>query len=210
MRLLDQVAQYRAPLVGSAPSGLIPGLPSISRLSSRIVECPLRYVLCDDTVALASQTVLHNPAVLAASLDLLRLPAERMWMEWNDAVHIEAVRRASGDPEPPLRSPAQIGMLIETDERGRAGVAWICWRAEDRIDLSPISIEFDFERPIAHASHKDPHLRRQFKVSDFEGLDPLFAHLIFALDPNIYLGTHLHVFKQGGFSEGAATHIEPS
>jgi hypothetical protein len=58
-----------------------------SRFASRIAACPLRFVLGDDLTRACAELAFADGARLAGCLDLLRVPAQHMWIEWNDDVH---------------------------------------------------------------------------------------------------------------------------
>ena len=88
MRLLDSVARCQTPLV--LPSGKthaqVP-LAGPSRYAAQIASCPLRFVLGDDLTQASADLAFADGARLVGCLDLLRMPAPHLWIEWNDEVH---------------------------------------------------------------------------------------------------------------------------
>ena len=88
MRLLDSVARCFSPL--AVPSGTNPAqvqLAGPSRFAAQIAACPLRFVLGDDLTQASADLAFADGARLVGCLDLLRMPAPHLWIEWNDEVH---------------------------------------------------------------------------------------------------------------------------
>jgi len=93
MRLLDQVAQCSAPLLVQ-PAGCgsdYVALPGPAQYANRIAQCPLRWVVADDLTRVSSELAFAGGERLAGCLDLVRIPAPLLWIEWNDEVHQQAI-----------------------------------------------------------------------------------------------------------------------
>jgi len=152
MRLLDLVVQSREPLIvlPHAKGARQVIVSSPSDFAQRIVQCPQRYVLADDLTRACAELAFADGDRLVGCLDLIRIPAPWLWIEWNDAVHQEVIARCGvvdrGDPEACGR---RVGLLLEATPCGRAAVArtfWSAWEAgEICAQLSPLEIHIHLD-----------------------------------------------------------------
>ena len=89
MHLFDRVARVRAPMQVALRTD--PTRPfevtGASAFASQVERCPLRFVLGDDLTRASAELAFADGARLAGCLDLLRMPATSLWIEWNDEVH---------------------------------------------------------------------------------------------------------------------------
>ena len=100
MRLLDSVAVCRTPLLLTCAPHLAPfEVSGPSRFAARIAQCPLRFVLGDDLTRVSAELAFADGARLAGCLDLLRLPATHLWVEWSDEVHKRVVYETHSNAE---------------------------------------------------------------------------------------------------------------
>src|SRR5258705_9190922 len=58
-----------------------------------LVRCPLRYVLADDLVRTCTALAYSDGDELSGCLDLLHIPAEQMWIEWDEAARRDELAR---------------------------------------------------------------------------------------------------------------------
>jgi hypothetical protein len=79
------VAQSRSPLL-VRQGGATWRLPSACDFSAAVTRSPLRYVLTDELLRLCVELAYSEGDELASCLDLVRLPAEQLWLEWRDGV----------------------------------------------------------------------------------------------------------------------------
>jgi hypothetical protein len=96
MRLLDRVAHSQEPLLllpGRGPPTPIE-VSGPSTFASRVAGCPLRFVLGDDLTRASAELAFADGARLTGCLDLLRIPASQLWIEWNDAVYQRVIYEA--------------------------------------------------------------------------------------------------------------------
>ncbi len=91
MRLLDSVACCHTPAQ--------PHPPGASRFAAQIVACPLRFVLGDDLTQASAELAYADGARLVGCLDLLRVPAPQLWIEWNDEVHKRVIHQTGSAAE---------------------------------------------------------------------------------------------------------------
>src|ERR1700739_905563 len=86
LNLIDCVAQYPRPfMVRDNTSGTVTALNNPADCAGLIARCPLRYVLSDDLTRLCADLAYSKGAGTVACADLLRVPAETLWMEWCNA-----------------------------------------------------------------------------------------------------------------------------
>lgn len=130
MRLLDHVAQCTAPFVVQQPCGETWRLPGPSDYAQAVSRCPLRYVLADDLLRACIDLAYSEGAGLSACLDLVHVPAEKVWVEWDGAVQREEVTRML--PECPAAENAgnlRQGVLVSADSTGRTASFRTFWLA---------------------------------------------------------------------------------
>jgi hypothetical protein len=159
MRLLDLVVQSREPFIvlPHAKDARQVIVSSPSDFAQRIVQCPQRYVLADDLTRACAELAFADGDRLVGCLDLIRIPAPRLWIEWNDAVHQEVIARcgvvARGDPEACGR---RVGLLLEATPCGRAAVArtfWSAWEAgKNCAQVSPLEIHIHLDERFEPAT----------------------------------------------------------
>jgi hypothetical protein len=152
MRLLDVVVQSREPFVvlPHANDARRVFLSSPSDFAQSIVHCPQRYVLADDLTRACAELAFADGDRLVGCLDLIRIPAPRLWVEWNDAVHQEVIERCSAvaraDPDACGR---RVGLLLDATPCGRAAVARTFWSAlevgKTCAQLSPLEIHIHLD-----------------------------------------------------------------
>src|SRR5450432_500233 len=121
MRLLDRVARCRAPLLLALDRS--PAVPfevtAPSRYAPQVAACPLRFVLGDDLTMASAELAFADGARLAGCLDLLRMPAAHLWIEWNDEVHKRVIHETGSAAE--LDSAAtgrKVGILLRASTNG--------------------------------------------------------------------------------------------
>lgn len=169
MRLLDCVMQSRSNVRVDLPGCGTFELPGAGVRAEALVSTPLRYVLGDSVRALCIKIATDWPALLRPDNPGLRLPVERLWMEWRRP----AVSIVVGS------QPQSCGLLVEADAGGRRGRIESFW--EDPVhgaDRGQVHIEFDLDLPIG---------RRVDGMRSFAmpaGCDPaLAAHARLWVDP---------------------------
>lgn len=177
MRLLDLIAQGHGAHVLSEGGRELPGA---NQFTAAVQACPLRYVLSDELSRCATQLAFAEGDRLSACLDLIRVPAQSLWVEWADAPRREALRAIPSlevTDEAPLRHG---GALITAAADGRSGHLRTFWSAHDeRAYLSPFVTQFDLDRRPAAPSSRDPIWRGETRLH-MEGepaIEELLAHL---------------------------------
>ncbi|MBL8551164.1 MAG: hypothetical protein JNJ73_14345 [Hyphomonadaceae bacterium] len=187
MRLLDRVAAAAGPtLVWSPRLGRVE-LPSAALISARAARAPLRYVLDDDVAALAMATALGDGAQLVECIDLIRIPAPEMWIEWSERGAMQALADL-GLAEPQAARAAQVGLLVRADETGRRGDIALVWddgadKGAAGPDLFPFLLEFDLDDAAFCRRLHDRDLVRAIEAPADAALTRLLAHVRFRLRP---------------------------
>src|SRR5580693_6928987 len=146
MRLLDSIARCYAPLV--LPSANNPAqarLAGPSRFAAQIVACPLRFVLGDDLSEASADLAYADGARLAGCLDLLRMPAPHLWIEWNDEVHKRVIHetRSTAAAFDSAAIGRKVGILLRASADGLSAVGRTFWAdaagdAPAEVTLSPL------------------------------------------------------------------------
>ncbi len=192
MRLLDRVARCRAPFalaLSHHPSTRYE-VTGAGRYAARVADCPLRYVLGDDLTRACAELAFADGARLAGCLDLLRVPARQMWIEWNDEVHQRVIyeTRSAADYDPGAAG-RRVGVLLEGSADGRRAVMRTFWAdsADDQgeVTLSPLETHIDLRGEFVGAADVSEALAGGFvrvDQPDDAGMDCLLEHLRFRFD----------------------------
>jgi len=159
MRLLDRVARCHTPLrlaLGRAPVVEF-DVTAPSHYASRVAGCPLRYVLDDDLTRASAELAFADGARLAGCLDLLRVPARQLWIEWNDEVHKRVIyaTRAAAEYDA-AATGRRVGALLQGSADGCSAIARTFWAdaAADEtseVTLSPLETHIDLRGQHADA-----------------------------------------------------------
>jgi hypothetical protein len=193
MRLLDQVSQSRSS-VRVTPNGdpsFAMELTAARDFADAIIACPLRYVLNDDLTRASAELAFSDGDRLAGCLDLVRIPASGLWVEWNDAIHQQVVCESgsSANPDPDAQG-RRVGVLLRATPSGQQGVARTFCSAssvtdQNEVVLSPIETHFDLRGEFAAGEDVEAVLSGAFaSVSDEvdAGVDALLECVRFRFD----------------------------
>ena len=162
MRLLDSIARCYTPLIlPSAKTRAEVELAGPSRFAAQIAACPLRFVLGDDLTQASADLAYADGARLIGCLDLLRMPAPHLWIEWNDEVHKRVIHETRSSVEfDSAAAGRKVGILLRASPDGMTAVGRTFWTegaAEEQaeITLSPLETHFDLRGEFADS--KDTH-----------------------------------------------------
>jgi hypothetical protein len=151
MRLLDRVAGCYGPLrlvLNHMPSTLFE-VTGPGAFASRIGNCPLRYVLDDDLTRASAELAFADGARLVGCLDLLRVPAPQLWVEWNDEVHKRVIYDTNASASyDSAASGRRVGVFLQGSADGLRATARTFWAdaaAEESGDvtMSPLETHID-------------------------------------------------------------------
>jgi hypothetical protein len=164
MRLLDSVARCHGPLV--IPSALDAAVPfevtGPSRFAAQVAGCPLRFVLGDDLTQASAELAFADGARLVGCLDLLRMPAQNLWIEWNDEVHKRVIHETQSAANPDLAtSGRKVGILLRASPNGFAAIGRTFWTdatsdESAEVTVSPLETHFDLRGEFEQAHGMDP------------------------------------------------------
>jgi hypothetical protein len=160
MRLLDCVAQCHEPLrlaLDRSPSAPFE-VSGPSRFAARIADCPLRFVLGDDLTRVSAELAFADGARLGGCLDLLRMPASELWIEWNDAVYQRVIHET--DPTAGVDAAAagrRVGILLQAAAGGLRAVGRTFWAGAagghfPAVIMSPLETHIDLRGGFAEAA----------------------------------------------------------
>jgi hypothetical protein len=190
VRLLDHIAQSHEPFVVRQDDGARWQLTGAADFARELEQCPLRYVLDDDLVRTCVALGYSDSEALGGCLDLLHLPAERLWVEWDEAARREALTRelpacAAADDCAIVRG----GVLLSAHPQRRAASLRTFWlpRAEPRVPLlAPVETLLDLEGSAASAAAEALLEGHAVAVRDGDRmrLDGLLQCASFRLDPS--------------------------
>ena len=128
MRLLDHIAQCTEPLVVLQDRGDVWRLAGAADFALPLSRCPLRYVLSDELTRACTALAYSEGDQLSGCLDLMRIPAEEMWIEWNEKARRDEVSRLG--PESWVCGAAdalRAGTLVNAPAHGRSGSLRTFW-----------------------------------------------------------------------------------
>ncbi len=128
MLLLDHIAQCTEPFIVASKNAGARRLAGASDYARTLMRCPLRYVLADDLVRTCTALGFSEGDEISGCLDLLHLPAEQLWVEWNENARRSALEQVL--PEGHSSSPdetSRSGTLIHAHRNGRSGRIQTFW-----------------------------------------------------------------------------------
>jgi hypothetical protein len=176
MRLLDSVARCHAPLVLPSLDNLEPVQPAgPSRYAAQVAACPLRFVLGDDLTQASADLAFADGARLVDCLDLLRMPAPHLWLEWNDEVHKRVIHESRSAAEFDSASTGRkAGILLRASADGLTAVGRTFWAdsAEHsfaEVTLSPLETHFDLRGEFADSKYAQDILAGGFLDATHQG-----------------------------------------
>ena len=157
MRLLDSVARCHTPFLLPMDHGPLE-VAGPSRFAAQIAACPLRFVLGDDLTQASAHLAFADGARLVGCLDLLRMPAAQLWIEWNDEVHKRVIHETrSATQFDSAAAGRKVGILLRDAANGLTAVGRTFWAntAGDEpgdVTLSPLETHFDLRGEFADSN----------------------------------------------------------
>jgi hypothetical protein len=151
MKLVDCVAQYRQPfIVRNQADGQLTTLSNTSDFADQVCGCPLRYVLDDELTRLCAELAYSSGSRSVACSDLLRIPGEKLWIEWCNRPWLQALQGYGfALRNEDLQWSGRRGALIQATRDGRRGLLRTFWTQRDDQEVMTSSVEayFDFDTP---------------------------------------------------------------
>jgi hypothetical protein len=177
MRLADRIAQCHTPfVVQNAKDNSLTHLHGAADCAEEITHCPTRYVLSDDLTRLCTALAYSKGARNLACADFLRVPSERVWVEWCDSAWLCELQLYGFKPSAKHeRGSGRRGVLIKSSPKGRCGLIRTFWSVgESDLDLLASSMEAYFDLDTEDGEEPDPPdepCRRAVCVSDTANRD---------------------------------------
>jgi hypothetical protein len=151
MRLADQIAQSRTPLLVKDIDNRTVRLTGAADFAHDVQCCPFRYTLNDDLTALCTALAFSKGAKVLSCADLLHVPAERLWIEWSEAPWLNELKRYGFRPNADVpQTSGRRGVFIRSSAQGRRGLLTTFWAAggkESAALASSMEAYFDFDTP---------------------------------------------------------------
>lgn len=149
--------------------------------------CPLRLVLADDFARCSTAIAYSEGDRLSGCLDLVRIPSEQVWMEWEEAPRLDALSamldKHIGSTVPGERS----GVLIRADTSGRAGSIRSFWSAPgEGAHCASLIADFDLDFPLRRwtsVANVFKGAPAALTVAEEPAFDSLLGHISFRFDP---------------------------
>jgi hypothetical protein len=180
MRLLDLISQGQCPTVRADDGST---LPAAGGFRNELQQCPLRYVLSDELARIATRLAYAEGDRLSACVDLIRVPARSLWVEWADEPRQEIL---SGLPSLDAGSNSGVvraGALLRSAPDGRSGVVRTFWSTRDEMAyVSPVITLFDFDGAPEALDAGGWHGAAVLRMPEEPALDELLSHLRFQFD----------------------------
>jgi hypothetical protein len=151
MRLIDRIIQCRTPfIVENSGNNSRIRLSGAADAGADLERCPIRYVLDDALISLCADLAYSNGTTITECADLIRVPAEYLWVEWCNKPWQHALSRngLNGDTADDS-AVGHYGMLISASSDGRAGAMRAFWTVGDRdldVHASATQARFYFDR----------------------------------------------------------------
>lgn len=176
MRLLDLVRQSETCARVPSHAGVHP-LPSPADFRDAVTACPLRLVLDDALTRVCAELAYADGERLARCLDLVRLPAQTFWVEWDDRA------RADFRCDPATRGRA--GMLLRADASGRRAEVRTFFTDGAAVRLAAMITDVDLDAAWPETPPIDPFAGGDVpvSVSDDPALASLLDRVRFRFDP---------------------------
>jgi hypothetical protein len=185
MRLLDRVCQAPEAIIVTLPGEAGDRrLPGTDVLAAKVAASPLRYVLADDVTELCTSLAFEGNSILGSSVDLIRVPAPVLWVEFTDAARHRAFA-AIGQADAANPFPGRrVGFLVTSDAFGRKGEINVCWEEQGFSPaVAPFTIEFDLDDASFAETHVGSDIVIGVSVRSTPDLAALFARTRFRLRP---------------------------
>jgi hypothetical protein len=185
MRLLDLIAQSSQSQSDLPPTSALPGP---HHFAQAVQACPLRLVLADDLTRCSTALAYAEGDRLSGCLDLVRVPSERLWVEWAESPRLEALSDILETQIKPTVSGGRAGVLISSDASGRAGTIRSFWStSDDRAHCSKLITDFDLNLPIRNWNYSIAQVFNGESAAVYESqgsaFDALLRHIRFRFDP---------------------------
>jgi len=172
MRLIDQIGVEAPFTVGNDRLDETFRVRNAADFRLKLQATPQRFILDAAATAFCTDFFVQQADVLGDSMDILRFPANRFWIEWAERTRVEALaalRPGAFPQKADVPTDTRAGALVEINADGRSGKAWLFTGGGFGAVLCPLYLDFDTQNPPAVET--EPVLRR------FRFANPAFPEL---------------------------------
>ena len=161
------------------------------RYAARVADCPLRFVLGDDVTRASAELAFADGTRLAGCLDLLRMPAPQLWIEWNDAVYKRVIHQShSAAGFDAAAAGRRVGVLVQAAADGLGAICRTFWAdamGDDSsgVIMSPLQTHIDLRGEFAGPADQEDFLDGGFaRLTDLgdTAMASLLDHVRFRFD----------------------------
>src|SRR6201999_506211 len=98
-----------------------------------------QFVLADDLARASAELAFSEGDRLAGCLDLLRIPASLIWIEWSDAIHQEVIGECSIVANKDAGAHGrQVVLLLQAIPSGRSATARTFWSVSNSMGAADV------------------------------------------------------------------------
>jgi len=186
MRLIDQVGEEQAFVVENERIGASVRVRTAADFRLKLQATPHRFILDRSATEFCTEFSVLEAGMLGQSLDILRFPARRFWIEWMERPRVDtlaSLRPGLFPRRTEVASHTRAGALIDINADDRSGRAWLFTGGGSSADLCPLFLEFDTHGPV----QVDPSARlNQFKFAskEFPELDLINQYCTINVEPS--------------------------
>jgi hypothetical protein len=158
VKLADRIAQCRAPFViACRTSGRTRTLNNAADCARAVSSAPIRFVLSDELTRLCTALAYSKGARTLACADLIRVPAEAVWIEWccRPWQHELSLHAISID-DPAYSARHRRGALFQGSKDGRRGILRTFWSGDAEGDVLASCVEAYFDLDTLPGEEPEP------------------------------------------------------
>jgi hypothetical protein len=207
MRLLDLVAHGTT---HRSADFMEAHLPIPSDFAQDVLGCPLRLVLSDDLIRCSTALGFADGDRVAGCSDLIRVPSERLWVEWNDVPRKACLEQIAQLPAANSEPARRAGALIRSHADGRSGEVRTFWSTPDeRVYCASLVAEFDLDTEIRAAAADRSIFDGGYSgvaLANEPAIDALLTHIRFRFEKpwlDYYRAARLPESEQGAVLRAA-------
>lgn len=128
-------------------TGLKTRLSGAAELAPDIIACPIRYVMSDELVCLCADLAYSSGTRVLDCVDLIRIPAARLWLEWREEPWHSRLREYGFSFSDGAVLPGhRRGVFIRANREGLKGSMRAFWSAgADSSEVQAGAMEAHFE-----------------------------------------------------------------
>jgi hypothetical protein len=166
MRLVDQIGVEPPFTVENERLGETFRVRNAADFRLKLQATPQRFILDSAATAFCTDFFVQQAGLLGDSVDILRFPAHRFWIEWAERTRVETLAALRPGPfaqRAEVPTETRAGALVEINSDGRSGKAWLFTGGAFGAVLCPLYLDFNTQCPPAVEAQP---VLRQFKFAN--------------------------------------------